>query len=115
MFCLATTSASDGIDAWVWESAAMCLVASAILALVALVLLILSKARVRRIALVSACLSMYPFCLVAYAHVIDFAAVRGNGTPVSGSLWKAVLIPGIPLLVSGLMIGWRWLIPARRH
>ena len=114
MLYLATTSASDGIDPWVWESATVCLVASAILAFVALELLVLGKAWVRRISFVSAFLSAFPFVLSAYVHQIDFVAVGGDGTPASGPLWKAVLIPGIPLLASMALICWRWFVPVER-
>ena len=111
MWVLATVGASDGIDPWVWESATVCLVASAILAFVALELLVLWKAWVRRIAFVSICLSAFPFFLSAYVHQIDFVAVGGDGTPASGPLWKAVLLPAIPLLASMLLICWRWWVP----
>jgi len=114
MLCLATTSASDGIDPWVWELAGVCLVASAILALVALVLLVLAKAGVRRIALVSAGLGLLPFFFAAYVHMINSLAVRDDGTPAGGSLWNAVSIPGIPLLASLLMICWRCVVPVKR-
>ena len=115
MLCLATTSASDEIGSCAYMWAFGCLVASAILVVVALGLLIFEKDGIRRIAAARAGLSFVPFCFTAHVSEIDFVAVAGDGTPASGPLWESLLLPGIPLFASLLMIWWRLIDPIRTN
>ena len=105
MLYLATTCASEEIDEWVFELAFGCWIVSAILVVVALGLLIFGKAGVRRLAAAGAGLGFFPFCFAAYVYEIDYVAVGGDGTPASGPLWEALLVPGLPLLAS-LLVMW---------
>ena len=114
MLYLATTCPSEELNSGLWGLSSACLAGAAILAFVALFLLIFEKAGMRRCALASGCLSLFPFCFAAYVHKIDFVVVAYDGTPASGPLWKAVLIPGILLLASALLIYLRRLFPVER-
>jgi len=114
---IATASASDEIDPWVWSVVWLGFILAAVLAFSALVSSIAASGRAPVPTLLSVAAgltSLIPIAFAYHLYRIDFVAVDRDGTRASGPLWRALAWPAAPLLVA-LLAGSIMIFRQRRH
>lgn len=100
---LATVSPSDEIDEIFWWAALICFLLAVVLAVTVWLGGWLAPRRRdwwKGLAVAAILLSLYPIAFMAYIHHIDYVPVEVDGTKASGPLWKALLLPCLPLMLS---------------
>ena len=104
---IATASASDEIDPWVWSVVWLGFALAAVMAFSALVSSINGGGRASvpiLLSIAAGLISLIPIAFAYHIYRIDFVAVDGDGTRAPGPLWRALAWPAAPLLVAFLAV-----------
>ncbi len=102
---LATVCPSDELPSFLWPASTTVFLIAAGLGVASLALLwVRPGSSGKWLAAAGFLIGLIPVAFAAHVYQIDFVAVAWDGTPASGPLWKALVVPSLPPIASAILM-----------